>query len=260
MANTSTPINPTPLTDIANTGRYAPTAELILIIGTLAPLLTHPFLPAYKNNSPHKASARQPSFPICAFSHFCLIHLPNFFLWVLDAILPEKDSVRDFLPEFVILPRWILCVNFLCWYVPLFAGPPWRQVSEKTRDDFEETAGVAEFVLGFELIRVSSIVCADATSSWVLGAMGGFSAWIFLMVFLDLPSRFDEKTGESLGHPTVTATWLYRFTSRREKRWSWLPQNGAAEDFRPDWSRALEVLTLSSAVVVAVGYYWALWR
>jgi len=57
----------------------------------------------------------------------------------------------------------------------------------------------------------------------------------------------------------LSTIFLFRFTTRQVPWWYWLPENGAADDFRPGWSIALAVavaimpLLVLFAAIVNVG-------
>ncbi|KAK0704467.1 hypothetical protein B0H67DRAFT_648902 [Lasiosphaeris hirsuta] len=157
-------------TDIATAtndiGRYVLEAELIVVLGTLLPILSHPFLPEYQDtNENDKKGNNVFSFGFC-FMQFFFIHAPNFFL--------GHDSPAE-TPFHIILPLWIVHLNMVCCCMWLSAGTSWiprPAERDHTLDDFFQPAALTIGVLLFEVLRLLSTSFTRTTSSWILGLVG----------------------------------------------------------------------------------------
>ena len=128
----------------------------------------------------------------------------------------------------------------------------WSGESHPPKDNENATpAWIINLLLFFSALRTLTATVTHAASSWIIGILCGIFTFI---IFVNCYNELWMLANEAIH------LWLYGFTTRRLRSWTWLPENGAKEDFDTVWSSMLAIITIFSGPAVVMGYYWVISR
>ena len=192
------------------------------IIGVILPILTHPFMPS--DSSGNKSGGAM------ALFFFTYIFQILYHLFFQLCCLLGKSCIQ--------VPSWVIPVLF-CGLLVCGAGDPRAQEEQQTK--FTLAATWIFFVFLYYLVRLATgpLFAGLDPPPYHVGCT--FALVVSILII----------AGAVFTHFSNLATSVfYHFALRRVRWWTWLPENGAKDDFEPPWSSTLVSLMIIWTVIL----------